>query len=73
MGIAQLKNDAHDLITCMMQESTLIKDKSSLVNALLSYYYLIIIILFFSTLFDLIFIELSLTFHISLKSGRYVP
>ena len=41
MGIAQLKNDAHDLITCMMQESTLIKDKSSLVNALLSYFILI--------------------------------
>ena len=41
MGLAQLKNDAHDLITCMMQESTLIKDKSSLVNALLSYFILI--------------------------------
>ena len=41
MGIAQLKNDAHDLITCMMQESTLIKDKSSLVNALLCYFILI--------------------------------
>ena len=41
MGIAQLKNDAHDLITCVMQESTLIKDKSSLVNALLPYFILI--------------------------------
>ena len=41
MGMAQLENDAHDLITCMMQESTLIKDKSSLVNALLSYFILI--------------------------------
>ena len=41
MGIAQLKNDAQDLITCVMQESTLIKDKSSLVNALLPYFILI--------------------------------
>ena len=41
----QLKNDAHDLILCMMQESTLIifilLDKSSLVNVLLSYLILI--------------------------------